>query len=207
MVQRSNETSGNEREADQTEDRIFSRRTSHVEPLTRDSYFSYESGTAAPPLPRESLANSSSANETTTVEQNVHAQRTSIEDQTLVGVLERNTSSILDALGDERKRSAMLQDDIDMTKLEKDAQIDDMRLVIHRLKNQVRALVSERSLEEVYGAMEDEVGRLTRSLDAERRRCVALENKLLDSMMSCRQGGAVGNGASLVTPPPPPPPL
>ena len=195
MVQRSNERETNEREADQTADGIFSRRSSGAAPPTDKYDFIFSrKATAAPQQPREASPDSSYTPDASTAGQNAHAHRDGMEKEARIEVLERNTASILDALSDECKRSAILQDDVDMTKLEKDAQIDDLRLVIHRLKKQIRALVSERSLEEVYGVMEDEVHRLTRSLEAERQRSTALENRLLDRMVPAQRTRAESEG-------------
>ena len=116
-------------------------------------------------------------------------QQQSGEEQSETEVLRRNNRSIMDALNNEIHRADLLEEDVSMAKLEKDAVIDDYKLVITRLKAQIRTLVSERSLDEVYDVMEEDITRLTRELEMTRARNLALENKMLDKLITTKRGG------------------
>lgn len=111
-------------------------------------------------------------------------QRQSVSD---VEVMQRNNRSMMDALNTERHRAELLEEDVSMAKLEKDAEIDEYKLVITRLKSQIRTLVSERSLDEVYDVMEEDITRLSRELEMTRARNLVLENKMLDNLMIHQQ--------------------
>ncbi len=113
-----------------------------------------------------------------------------IDDTGLVGdefhVLKRNYGVLLEALAHEKSKCESLDDDIQELRLQKESECEDYRLQIQRLQGQIRALTSERSLEEVYDVMEEDVMRLKRELEVIRKDNVQLEGKVWDLL----EGGA-----------------
>ena len=109
------------------------------------------------------------------------------EDVTEVAILRRNNLSLIEALGEERNlRSkaervlSMAKDEMQLLRLEGEAEVEGYRLASCRLQNQVRCLCEESGLEEVYRLFEAELKRQSKEIHALRVRNVQLETSDLE---------------------------
>jgi len=106
-----------------------------------------------------------------------------------VDLLRRNNVSLLEALAEERQmrskaeRSLRLaKDEVEMAERAGEAEVESYRLAAIRLQGQVRLLAEERSLEEVYVAIEADVMRLQKEVQTLRQRNVLLETRDLEML-------------------------
>lgn len=110
-----------------------------------------------------------------------------VGDPTEADVLRRNNVSLMEALNEERnlrtkteRALVALQDEINLVKLEGEAEIEGYRLASSRLQNQVRSLCEETGMEVVFKLFEGELSRLSKEVAMLRSRNVQLETKGMD---------------------------
>jgi len=96
--------------------------------------------------------------------------------------------ALLSALREADRRASLAKEDVAIAKAEGEAALADSRLDTQRLQRQLRALTTQRGLEEVYGVLEEEAARLTRELGAARAQITALEERAssAEARAACR---------------------
>jgi hypothetical protein len=95
-----------------------------------------------------------------------------------------SNESLLQALCDERilkqraeEALATLHDELNEARLQFEVDVESQKVEILKLKSQVRALVSDRNLDDVFYRFEDDVSRLTKENESLRYRNIRLESR------------------------------
>ena len=86
-------------------------------------------------------------------------------------------SSLLSALREADRRASLAKEDVAIAKAEGEAAVADARLETQRAQHKMRALASQRGLEEVYAVLEEDASRLVKELGTARAQITALEER------------------------------
>jgi len=97
-------------------------------------------------------------------------------------------SSLLSALREADRRASLAKEDVAIAKAEGEAAVADARLETQRLQHKMRALASQRGLEEVYAVLEEDASRLAKELGTARAQITALEERAssAEARAACR---------------------